>query len=173
MVKIPMPLTPFHIGPALLLGLIFFKYLDFPTFMLANVIIDIEPILVLLLDLNYPLHGFLHSFLGGTIVGFFLAWIMNKIRDDLSPLLRFFKIEQKSSFKSILITSLSGIYIHILLDSMVHMDIKPFYPLDLNPFLSGSTLIWLEIDMLSMWSFIGGLLIYAIRIFLIRRKLTN
>ncbi len=41
-----MPLTPFHLGPDLFFGLLFFSYVDFPTFLVANVIVDIEPILV-------------------------------------------------------------------------------------------------------------------------------
>ena len=68
-----MPFTPFHFGPGLLFGLLLLSYIDFPTFLLANVIIDIEPILVLSLKLNYPLHGILHSFLGGIIFSFLLA----------------------------------------------------------------------------------------------------
>ena len=151
-----MPLTPFHLGPALLLGLIFFSFLDFPTFLVANVIVDFKPILVMFLDLNYPLHGFFHLFLGGTLVALLLAFVMNKIRGKFSTLLRFFKLEQKSSFRSILLASLSGVYVHILLDSRMHTDIRPFYPLDFNPFLSSSTLPRLWVHMLCVWCFMGA-----------------
>jgi len=135
-----MPVTPFHLGPALLLGLIFFNYLDFPTFLVANVIIDVEPILVMFLGLNYRLHGFFHSFLGGSIAALILILVMIKIRASLSSLLRFFKLEQEPSFNRILIASFLGIYIHILLDSRMHLDIMPFYTFDLNPFLNRSML---------------------------------
>lgn len=165
-----MPLTPFHFGPALLLGLVFFSYLDFPTFLVASVIIDVEPILVVSLRLDYPLHGFFHSFLGGTSLALLLAWIMGKTRRYFSPFLSFFMLGQKWSIKKILIASLSGVYIHILLDSRMHMDIRPFYPLNLNPFLTQSTSSVLGIYMLCIWSFIGGLTIYAIKLFLVWRK---
>lgn len=168
-----MPLTPFHLGPALLLGLVFFSYLDFPTFLVANIIVDIEPILVIFLRLDYPLHGFFHSFLGGTLVAFLLAAVMSKVREYFSPLLSSFKLGQKSSFRSILLASLSGIYIHILLDSRMNMDIKPFYPFDFNPFLSKSILVGVEVYMLCIWSFVLGMIIYGIKVFLIRRKATN
>jgi membrane-bound metal-dependent hydrolase YbcI (DUF457 family) len=168
-----MPLTPFHLGPALLLGLVFFIFLDFPTFLVASVIVDIEPMFVMFLDLDYPLHGFFHSFLGGTLVAFLLAWIMNKIRGKFSTWLRFFKLEQKPSFGSILLASLSGVYIHILLDSRMHTDIRPFYPLDFNPFLSSSTLPGLWVHMLCVWCFMGAAVIYVIRLFLIWRKATS
>jgi len=165
-----MPLTPFHLGPALLLGLIFFSFLDFPTFLVANVIVDIEPVLVIFLDLDYPLHGFFHSFLGGTLVALLLAFVMNKIRGKFSALLRFFRLEQKHSFKSILLASLSGVYIHILLDSRMHTDIRPFYPLDFNPFLSSSALPGLWVHMLCVWCFVGAVVVYVIRLFLTWRK---
>jgi membrane-bound metal-dependent hydrolase YbcI (DUF457 family) len=168
-----MPLTPFHLGPGLLLGLLLLAYIDLPTFLVASVIVDVEPILVLFFDLDYPLHGFVHSFLGGTIVALLLAAVMNKVRDSLSPLLSFLRLEHKSSFKNILIASLSGIYIHILLDSRMHRDIRPFYPLDFNPFLSSSALPGLGVYMLCIWCFIGAAVIYVIRLLLTWRKVTK
>ncbi|MDH5462643.1 MAG: hypothetical protein OEZ29_03905 [Candidatus Bathyarchaeota archaeon] len=165
-----MPLTPFHLGPGLLIGLLLFSYIDFPTFLVASVIVDVEPIVVLAFGLDYPLHGFFHSFLGGTLVAFLLAVVMSKIRESLSPLLSFFKLEHKSSFKTILIASFSGIYVHILLDSRMHRDIQPFYPLDVNPLLSSSALPGLQVYMLCFWCFIGAAVIYVIRLFLIWRR---
>ncbi len=165
-----MPLTPFHLGPGLLIGLLLLSRLDFPTFSIASVIIDVEPILVLTLGMDYPLHGFFHSFLGGTFVAFLLTAVMSRVRESLSPLLSFFKLEQKSTFKTILLASLSGIYIHILLDSRMHMDIRPFYPLESNPFLSSSTLAGSQVHLLCFWCFIGAAVIYIIRLFLTWRR---
>jgi membrane-bound metal-dependent hydrolase YbcI (DUF457 family) len=84
--------------------------------------------------------------------------------------LSFFKLEQKSSFKNILLASLSGIYIHILLDSRMHRDIRPFYPLDFNPFLSDSTLDGWDVHVLCVWCLMGAAVIYVIRLFLIWRR---
>ncbi|MEM2111240.1 MAG: hypothetical protein QXX08_05105 [Candidatus Bathyarchaeia archaeon] len=84
-----------------------------------------------------------------------------------------FKIDQKYSFKTIFLASLLGIYIHILLDSSMHWDIKPFYPLEVNPFLSRSILADLEIYMFCIWSFIGAGIIYALRVFLSWKKFTR
>ena len=165
-----MPFTPFHLGPGLLFGLLFLSYIDFPTFLLANVIVDVEPFLVLYFNLQYSLHGFLHSFLGGTLIAFLLAIVMSKLRNSFSPLMSFFRLEQKTSFKSILLASLFGIYLHILLDSRLYQDIKPFYPFDFNPFLSRSMFIgFFEIYGLCILSFIGGGVIYIIKLFTLRR----
>ena len=168
-----MPFTPFHLGPALFFGMIFFRYLHFPTFLLANVIIDIEPFLVMFLNLDYPLHGFLHTFIGGTIIAFPFALIMNKIKGKINPLLKLFKVEQKSSFKSVLVAALSGIYIHILLDSRMHLDIRPFFPFDLNPFLSRDMFVGFEIYTLCIWMFIGGVILYFMKLLLFKRKKSN
>jgi membrane-bound metal-dependent hydrolase YbcI (DUF457 family) len=165
-----MPFTPFHFGPGLLIGLLLLSYIDFPTFLAANVIVDIEPFLVLTFRLNYPLHGFFHSFLGGTIAAFILAAVMSKVRGFFSPLLSFFKLEHKSTFKNILAASLSGIYIHILLDSRIYGDIRPFYPLDINPFLNPTSSPGLWEYTFCMWCFMGATIIYAIRLFLVWRK---
>jgi membrane-bound metal-dependent hydrolase YbcI (DUF457 family) len=165
-----MPLTPFHLGPGLLIGLLLLNWIDFPTFVVASVIVDVEPILVLAFHLAFPLHGFFHSFLGGTLVAFLLAAVMSRARASLSPLLSFFKLEHKSSFKAILIASLSGIYIHILLDSRMHRDIRPFFPLDFNPILSSSALPGLGVYMLCFWCFVGAAVIYVIRLFLVWRR---
>jgi membrane-bound metal-dependent hydrolase YbcI (DUF457 family) len=165
-----MPFTPYHFGPALFFGLLFLSFIDFPTFLVANVIVDIEPFLVLALNLNYPLHGFFHSLLGGTLVGVLLALIMHRIRDKFSPLLSFFRLEQEVSFKSILVASLLGIYIHILLDSRIYTDIQPFYPSNYNPLLTTGILAGLDSYIICIWSFFGAILIYIIRLFLFNRK---
>jgi hypothetical protein len=92
-----MPLTPYHFGPAFFVGLLLLSYIDFATFVIASVIVDVEPILVLSLRLNLPLHGFLHTFKGGTLVALALAAFMVKFRKRVSGLLSLFRLEKESS----------------------------------------------------------------------------
>jgi hypothetical protein len=54
----------------------------------------------------------------------------------------------------------------------MHDDIKPFWPLDLNPFVSGSSLRGLEIDVYCMTSFFLALAIYGV-IWVKNRKKNN
>lgn len=142
-----MPFTPFHLGPALFFGLLLDRYLHFPTFLIANLIVDIEPFLVLLLGLDYPLHGLVHSFLGGSLVAILLSIPM-------------IKLKEKSSSKSIWSASLSGIYLHILFDSPLYTDIRPFYPYDYNPFYNNGIIAGLDIYLLCVLLFVAGVLIY-------------
>ena len=81
-----MPFTPFHLGPALGLGLPLRKYIHAPTFIVANVAVDIEPFLVFLLRLNYPLHGYLHTFLSAFFFGLAIGFAMFYLEKFLHPL---------------------------------------------------------------------------------------
>jgi len=173
MERILLPFTPFHLGPALLLGLLLLRYIDFPTFVVANIIVDIESFLVLALGLNYPLHGFLHTFLGGSIIALLLAMVMNEVRELLSPLLSSFRLEQETSFKGVLLASVFGVYLHILLDAPLYIDIQPFYPLDTNPFYVGSVSFGAAVYSLCTWCFLGAAVIYAIRLLLVWRMGTK
>jgi len=159
-----MPFTPFHFGPGLLISLTFLSFIDIPTFLIASVIIDVEPFLVLIFHLNYPLHGFFHSFLGGFIVAALLSMVMSKIRRYFTPLITFFKIEQSISFKKIIFSSILAIFIHILLDSPIYLDIQPFFPFEFNPFYQSSVLPGLISYLICAWCFIGAILVYIIRL---------
>ena len=163
-----MPFTPFHLGPGLLFGLLFLSFIDFPTFLVASCIVDVEPFLVLIFRLNYPLHGFFHSLIGGTLVVVSLSLVMYRIRDKLTSLLSFFKIEQRVSFKKILVAAFSGIFLHILLDSLIYWDIEPFFPSNFNPLLNNG--IFDEPYIFCIWCFVGAIITYMMGRILIWRK---
>jgi len=163
-----MPFTPFHWGPALLIGMLLFSIFDLPALFLSSVIPDLEGIYVLMSGSLLPLHGFFHSYLGASILGFVTAIIVYFIYGLLSKIMRLFMLEQKSSFKRILYTSLFGVYSHVFLDSFLYGEMKPFFPLDGNPFLgliSANEIYWF-----SMVSFPLGLALYAYRLFVTFRK---
>ncbi|MCX9009557.1 MAG: hypothetical protein OIN66_00405 [Candidatus Methanoperedens sp.] len=157
-----MPFTPFHWGPGSMIGLVFFKIFDFTTLIIASVIIDVEPLSILIFNLDYPLHGFFHSFLGGSVIAIFISIAMYFLKTDVNRLMRFFKLEQDSSFKKIVWTSFFGVYLHILLDSPLYSDMKPFYPLTINPFYGLFTPE--QIYLFSGLSFFIAVLVYLARL---------
>ena len=161
-----MPFTPFHWGPSSWIGLILFKIFDFPTLLVASVIVDIEPFCVFVFNAPWKLHGFLHSFLGGSIVAVLLAIVIYFLRNPIKKIMAVFKLSQDSSFKKILWTSFFGVYFHILLDAPLYTDIKPFYPLENNPFfgLFSSHQIYLFCGL----SFLVGILFYLVRLVIIK-----
>ncbi|NWG08895.1 MAG: metal-dependent hydrolase [Nitrososphaerales archaeon] len=163
-----MPFTPFHWGPALLIGMLFFSIFDLPALFVSSVIPDIEGIYVLMSGAPLPLHGFFHSYLGVSILGVLTAIIVFYLYRWLSKIMKLFLLEQKSSFKRILYTSLFGVYSHVFLDSFLYGEMRPFYPLDGNPFLglaSTSQIYWFCIV-----SFLLGLILYAYRLLVALRK---
>ncbi|MCP8317204.1 MAG: hypothetical protein H3Z52_07770 [archaeon] len=163
-----MPFTPFHWGPALLIGMLFFSILDLPALLLSSVIPDLEGIYVLMSGSPLPLHGFFHSYLGASILGVMVAIMVYYLYGFLRKIMKLFMLEQKSSFKRILYTSLFGVYSHVFLDSFLYGEMMPFYPLDSNPFLgliSAYQIYWF-----SMVSFPLGLALYAYRLFVAFRK---
>lgn len=127
-----MPFTPFHWGPALLIGLLVFPLLDMPVLFISSVILDVEPLYFMTQPSGY-LHGFFHSYLGSSILGILAAVVAFALRGSTSRIMKTFRLQQKSSFKKILFTSLFAVYFHVFLDSFLYRDIKPFYPLEINP----------------------------------------
>lgn len=129
-----MPFTPFHFGPGAAIALPLNRHLDIPAFLLANVAVDLEPLLVMSFSLPYPLHGYAHTWLGATIVCVIFGYGLFGFRGLITEFMqRFFKKEYAANRKKMVISSVLGGLFHVVLDSMIYHDITPFYPLKANP----------------------------------------
>ena len=130
-----MPFTPFHLGAALGLGLPLSTRIHVPTFLVANVIVDVEPFLVLVFGLRYPLHGYLHSFLLAFFVGLGLGYTMCRLESRFHSFFMAFRLApaDRVPLRSYLVAGVTGMSIHVLLDSPLYRDIHPFFPWTINP----------------------------------------
>ena len=128
-----MPFTPFHLGPAVLMGFILLRYLDLPTFIVASVLVDLEPLAVLVFGLPGPLHGFFHSFFGTSVAAALLAWVMLRVRGFLEPVYVFLRLEGDGRPRKSLVAALLGTWSHVLLDAPLYGRMRPFYPFGGNP----------------------------------------
>lgn len=116
-----MPITPLHFGINGYIATIFRKKIDIASMVLANIVLDIQPFLALIVGLNIPLHGISHSLIGAILIcliasiiyGYGLKWIFSL---------------KKSIFIFINSWVLGGI-LHVLLDALVHTDVRLFYPI--------------------------------------------
>jgi membrane-bound metal-dependent hydrolase YbcI (DUF457 family) len=157
-----MPFTPFHLGPALAVGLPLRRYLHSPTFIVANVILDVEPFLVLVFGLHYPLHGYLHSLLLASAVGLALGAVMFWIEKPLQPFYQKLQLETRIplKLKSFLLAGVFGAWLHVLLDAFLYSEMAPLYPWTANPLLQAG-LTNSDLYMLCVYLGIFGVVYWA------------
>ena len=156
-----MPFTPLHLGPALAVGLPLRKMIHLPTFLMANVVLDVEPLLVLYFGLNYPLHGYLHTFLAAVAVGLMLGLIMFRFEQPLKGVYVKTQLETNKTLplKAFLIAGVSGTTLHVLLDALLYSEMQPFFPFSTNPLLNFHVSS-LSVYLLCFWLGIFGALYY-------------
>lgn len=119
-----MPITPLHLAAALPVKRLAKDKFSLCAFIAVNLLIDLEPITVYLLDLEkhgLAMHGGMHTMIGALLV----AGLVSLVRWRLNWL----------------IGALFGGISHILMDATVHAEMKPFVPLTAaNPLYMG----WIE-----------------------------
>lgn len=172
-----MPLTPFHLGPAAIVKAVLRDKFSFTIFGFSQILIDLQP-LFSMLGVDIALHGLSHTYLGATIIAIIAAFIGR-------PLCQFFlrgwnrhlsttesgllMVKEKISGSIAFSSALIGTYSHILLDSIMHTDLIPFYPLRIKNSLLGLV----PIDTLYVVCFITGIMgtvIYFGTTYFLQRK---
>ncbi|MES2626323.1 MAG: hypothetical protein V4628_13650 [Pseudomonadota bacterium] len=131
-----MPFTPYHMGPGILFKALLQGSFSLMVFGWAQVMMDLQPLIAIVSE-NGRLHGFSHTYLGATIIAIFSAgtgkylaqWaLVNIIR--LRPVV----------FIGWLVAFLSafiGTYSHVILDSIMHGDVQPWFPFSASNNLLG------------------------------------
>lgn len=165
-----MPFTPYHLGPALLIGVIFFPFVDIIAILVGSIILDIEPLLILTIGTGQPLHGISHTYLVATIVALLTTGIIWVLRGPLYEILSVFRIKQEPSIKKIGVSSILGTYSHVLMDSFLYPEMNPLFPILGNPFLGMVSVAF--IYQLCLYCGIAGLFVYLIR-FILRPSTTE
>lgn len=129
-----MPLTPFHLGPALLLGVLLYRWLDSPTLLVGSVIVDIRAALVVFGPFDGPVHGILTTFAGGTIVALAIGAVVLVLPQSVQSVLNYIRLADTTSVSAIFGAAIVGVSSHVILDSFLYTDTHPFYPSAWNPF---------------------------------------
>ena len=127
-----MSITPYHFGPAGLIGYIFRKWIDLPVFALANIVIDVEVLLVKYMHLGRPYHRLAHTFLIGAAVGAIWGLVAYEGEPVLNWIMKKIRIPYQTNAKKMIISGILGIWLHVLLDGIYHYDVTPFWPLRKN-----------------------------------------
>jgi Domain of unknown function (DUF4184) len=143
-----MPITPFHMGPGMLIKAILQGFFSLIIFGWAQLLMDIQPILVVLTGKG-NLHGFSHTYIGATLIAIFSVltgrWIyqavMVFIKKDFSNYQKkLFNVPKELTMRVCVVSAFIGTYSHVLLDSIMHADVEPYYPIylanDINLIIS-------------------------------------
>lgn len=152
-----MPVTPFHLGPALLLKSCGRSRFSLGVFALVQIAIDVESLWNLTTG-NMPIHAHLHTLYGALAVSvvcvvpgkYMVSWLKNRLhraaagRAENRPgwLLR--ELGQVSWTAAGSGALLGGVT-HVLLDAMMHPDVTPFAPWwSHNPLVILDSFDWLH-----------------------------
>ena len=147
-----MPFTPYHFGPAGFFALLFKKWIDLPVFLLANVAVDIEVGIRIMLK-HYPwIHRYSHTIIGGILVGVILGLVSYPLRGFYKWIMGIFRLPYNTNFRKLLTWSILGVLFHILIDSFDHLDIRPFWPFtNRNPFMGYISDYNIKVICLALW----------------------
>jgi membrane-bound metal-dependent hydrolase YbcI (DUF457 family) len=129
---------------------------------LGNIILDVEPLAVMVFGLDTPLHGYLHTFLLATVVGLLLGFVMFSLEKPMQPLYRKIQLETNRSLKipSFLLAGVFGTALHVVFDALLYSEMAPFFPLTINPLLNLHTSMP-EVYSVCVWLGIFGIAYYG------------
>ncbi len=133
-----MPFTPIHMGPGIFIKAVLQGSFSLMVFGWAQIVMDIQPLLVLISGQGH-LHGFSHTYVGASLLALISA-LTGKYLSEFGLLILAISNKQnriKISWWVSFASAFIGTFSHVLLDSIMHFDVQPFYPfLYENDFLS-------------------------------------
>lgn len=164
-----MPFTPFHMGPGILLKALLQSSFSLMVFGWAQIVMDIQPLVVLITGEGH-LHGFSHTYIGATLLAIFSA-----LSGKYLSLLGLYILEMNKNWQVRIpwwvafLSAFIGSYSHVAIDSIMHADLEPFFPLNsYNPLLGVISSELLHKLCLAP-AVVGGVLYFGVN-WLIKRK---
>ena len=159
-----MPFTPLHMGPGIVLKLILQSSFSLMVFGWAQIVMDIQPLFVMITGEGH-LHGFSHTYIGAVLLAAFAA-LSGKYLGEFG--LKMLAISPGEiitiSWSVSILSALIGTLSHVLIDSMMHSDLQPFFPFTHHNALLGIVSIDVLHKICIYSGVIGGLAYFAINI---------
>jgi len=154
-------------GPGLLLKAVMQGYFSLIIFGWAQVLMDIQPLLAIVTGKG-EVHGFTHTYIGAVLIAivavmtgkWIYQWCMRFMEKDFSPYQKqLFNIPARLTTGIAISSALIGTISHVLLDSIMHPDLEPFFPLDIQNHLA---LVWSigTLYRLCVYTGVAGTVIY-------------
>jgi len=151
-----MPFTPFHMGPGIVVKALLQSSFSLMVFGWSQIVMDIQPLIVMITGEGH-LHGFSHTFIGGSLIAIFSALSGKHLSEYGLYLLGIDRQKQiKIRWWVAFLSAFIGTFSHVLLDGIMHSDVEPFYPFTTSNVFHGY-LSFSDIHKLCVYSgFVGG-----------------
>lgn len=165
-----MPFTPLHMGPGLAIKAVAGRHFSLLSFGIAQVAMDIEPLVGMMRNAEV-LHGPSHTYLAAAMIAILVTIISPLLA---RPLLARWNAEvnhyrldwlaASADFNrsSLAVGAFTGTFSHVLLDSIMHHDIRPLLPWSSANTLQG-TLSISTLETLCIVAGIAGLIVVWFR----------
>jgi len=155
-----MPVTPLHMGPGMAVKAIAGERFSLTMFGLAQVAIDLEPLVGLIRGAP-ELHGWTHTYLGATAIGALVLFLGRPLctlvvrwwnRETRRNRLDWLAGPDSVGWGAAAAGAFIGTYSHVVLDSVMHLDMVP-----LRPFREGNALLLAtDVDTLYISCLVAG-----------------
>ena len=152
-----MPITPLHFGLGAALKAALAGAFSFTVFALVNIVVDIEPVVRVVIAAD-RLHAHAHTYLGATVIAIPCAifgrplceWALRVWNSRLDASLARLQMNASISKTSAWSGALLGAWSHVALDSIMHPDMEPLWPVAKENALLGL----MSVEALS-WGLVG------------------
>jgi len=130
-----MPLTPYHLGPNSLVGLLFKRWLDLPVFVAAGFVVDVEVLFIEKFHQGEYIPRYAHTLLVSAAIGVGLAVLMVPFKKPCMAVMKKIGLPYRSGFVTMVLSGVLGAWLHVIVDGFYRTGVGIFWPLDMtNPF---------------------------------------
>lgn len=123
-----MPFTPLHMGPGIVVKAMLQGSFSLMVFGWAQILMDLQPLFVLITGEGH-LHGFSHTYIGATLIAV-LSALTGKYLSEVG--LSVLGLNPDGAlvirWPVAFLSAFTGTFSHVLLDSIMHADVQPFFP---------------------------------------------
>lgn len=157
-----MPFTPFHMGPGVLLKGLLQGSFSLMVFGWAQIVMDLQPLFVLITG-EGQLHGFSHTYVGATLLAVFAALTGKYLSQIGLWLLRITpSMHVDIAWWVVFSSAFIGTYSHVLLDSVMHSDMRPLSPFSTSNHVLGAIPVPALHQVCVYAGIVGGVVYYVV-----------
>ncbi|MGC8118855.1 metal-dependent hydrolase [Marinobacter sp. VGCF2001] len=158
-----MPFTPIHMGPGIAVKALLQGSFSLMVFGWTQIVMDLQPLFVMITGDGH-LHGFSHTYPGAILLAI-LSALSGKYLSEIG--LYVFGLNRDWTvvigWRVAFVSAFIGTFSHVLLDSIMHADVEPFFPITTDNAIQG--VISIEaLHQLCLYSgVIGGVVYFGVQ----------